>query len=216
MTKSSLYGGVIVVFLNDSFTVVLLGDWNKLYIQPEWIAHNVYEKTEIEIGVSGQGTDFSVTYRSDGVLIAPTQNQIKMTAASTDDRTIESIARCLNNFLTKATTPYLLAYGLNCEFIDDDNIAFAGLIDSISDNSTIIENGYEIKSAKVTRTLSKDDIILNLEMLMEEGRTIIRFNEHHGERVNKMPTISAIRIKEFLKSCKELVVALGYDLEGEN
>ena len=27
-----------MVFLNDSLTVVLVGDWNKLYIQPDWVA----------------------------------------------------------------------------------------------------------------------------------------------------------------------------------
>ena len=36
-----------MVFLNDSLTVVLVGDWNKLYIQPDWVANNIYETEEI-------------------------------------------------------------------------------------------------------------------------------------------------------------------------
>ena len=32
-----------MVFLNDSLTVVLVGDWNKLYIQPDWVANNIYD-----------------------------------------------------------------------------------------------------------------------------------------------------------------------------
>ena len=45
-----------MVFINDSLNVVLLGDWNQLYSQPDWIAENVFEKEEMEIGLSGQGT----------------------------------------------------------------------------------------------------------------------------------------------------------------
>ena len=40
-----------MVFINDSLTVVLIGDWNKLYIQPHWVASNIYEAEEIEIGL---------------------------------------------------------------------------------------------------------------------------------------------------------------------
>ena len=63
-------------FLNDSLTVVLVGDWNKLYIQPDWVANNIYETEEIEIGVNGQGSDFSVSYRCDNVIISPDQGKV--------------------------------------------------------------------------------------------------------------------------------------------
>ena len=59
-----------MIFAGDSLTIVLLGDWNRFYIQPNWIADNVYGRQEIEMGVNGQGIDFSVTYRCDGVTIS--------------------------------------------------------------------------------------------------------------------------------------------------
>ena len=68
-----------MVFLNDSLTVVLVGDWNKLYIQPDWVANNIYETEEIEIGVNGQGSDFSVSYRCDNVIISPDQGKVVLT-----------------------------------------------------------------------------------------------------------------------------------------
>ena len=33
--------------LDNSITIVILGDWNKMFIQPDWIAHNVFESEEI-------------------------------------------------------------------------------------------------------------------------------------------------------------------------
>ena len=35
-----------MVFINDSLTVVLVGDWNKLYTQPDWMASNIFEAEE--------------------------------------------------------------------------------------------------------------------------------------------------------------------------
>ena len=204
-----------MVFVRDSFTIVLLGDWNKLYMQPDWVAKNVYEKQEIEIGVNGQGTDFKITYRCNGVMIAPTQSQVMFTACDVEERTIVYVVKCVNNFLMKATTPILLAYGLNCEFVDSDGAILADVIDSMSDNSAIIEQGYEINAAKIARTLIKDDIILNVEMMHEGNETKIHFNEHYGKTTTEMPTISPAQITSFIKDCNKLVEAFGYDLEGD-
>ncbi len=202
--------------LKDSLTVVLLGDWNKLYMQPEWIAHNIYEKKEIEIGVSGQGIDLKVTYRSNEVVIAPTQSQVTMTAINADSTALNDLVKCLNNFLNKAKTPYLIAYGLNCEFVDDDSSVFANMIDSMADSSIIIENGYEIKSSKVMRSLMKDGVMLNLETTMEGTGVRVHFNEHHGNKLTEMPSITVEQILGFLKAAKEIVIALGYEIEEDD
>lgn len=203
-------------FLKDSLTIVLLGDWNKLYMHPQWIAENVYENKEIEIGVNGQGIDLNVTYRSNEVVIAPTQSQITMTALNVENITLMNLTKCLNNFLSKAVTPYLIAYGLNCEFFDEDSSIFANMIDSMEDSRVIIEKGYEIKSSKVMRSLIKDGIVLNLETVMEGAGVKVHFNEHHGSRLAEMPSITIEQIKGFLKAAEEVVIALGYEIEEDD
>lgn len=60
-----------MVFLNDSLNVVLVGDWNRLYMQPDWMAEHVFEKEEIEICINGQDLALSMAYRSAGVMIVP-------------------------------------------------------------------------------------------------------------------------------------------------
>lgn len=205
-----------MIFVKDSFTIVLLGDWNKLYIQPDWVAQNVYERQEIEIGVNGQGTEFNVTYRCNEVIIAPTQSQVMFTACDVEIGTIDYIVNCVNNFLMKATTPILSAYGLNCEFVESDAAVLADVIDSISDNSTIIEQGYEINAAKISRTLIKDGGILNVEMIREGNGAKIHFNEHHGSATTEMPVISSAQVNSFISNCNGLVGAFGYDLEGDD
>ena len=204
-----------MVLVKDSLAIVLVGDWNKLYIQPEWISANVYMKNEIEIGINGQGTDLQVIYKCDGVVIAPTQNQVIFTAMNMDEKTIIALISCVNNYLKNAYTPILVAYGFNCDFIDNESSLFAEVVDSISDSLAIIGNGYEIKATTINRTIEKNGQILNIESSRTDNMTKIHFNEHNGNATDKMPEIEMDQIQAFLTSCNSLIEAFGYDLEND-
>lgn len=204
-----------MIFTRDSLTIVLLGDWNRFYLQPNWIAENVYEAEEIELGVNGQGTEFSVTYRYEGVTIAPTQSQILFGTTDIEHSTIEKMVVCVNNFLHKATTPILNAYGLNCEYTDSNGSQFADVIDHMIDNEGIINCGYEIKASKVTRTLAKNGKTVNLGSVLDGKQLRLHFNEHHGDSTSTMPNITTEQIDSFLEESRELVEAFGYEIEDE-
>lgn len=199
-------------FLNDSLTVVLVGDWNKLYIQPDWIAENVYEANEIEIGVNGQGSDFSVTYRCDNVIISPDQRKVVFSVTNTDANTLEKLSLCVNNFLAKAYTTALFAYGINGSFTDDDCSNFTQVLDDMTDTNRILENGYKIDSTKISRTLSKNDKVINMESNLENARLEIQFNEHHSNP-KEIPIFDIKLLNNFIVECSEIVKHLGYELE---
>ena len=203
-----------MVFLNDSLTVVFVGDWNKLYIQPDWLVSNIFEKKEIEIGVSGQGSDFSVSYRGDGIIISPGQTNMIFSAINTDDETLNSLCKFINNFVEKAHTPQLFAYGLNADFLEEEGILFAEVIDSMSDTNAIVESGYEVISTKVSRTLKCNNRIINMDSSLENKKLIVHFNEHHasGESIGDFSTEG---VKKFIKECYEILHGLGYEIEGD-
>ena len=140
---------------------------------------------------------------------------MRITASDMEKGTIEYLVSCINNFLNKATTPVLTAYGFNCEYTETDSSQFADVLDTISDNSKIIGNGYEIANTKITRTLKKKGTILNLESSQDGNITKMHFNEHHGDPVTEMPEIKVEMINRFLTAARELILALGYDLEEE-
>lgn len=203
-----------MVLLNDSLTVVLVGDWNKLFIQPDWMANNVFMKEEIEIGVNGQGSDFTVSYRGNGIIIAPGQSKIVFSVTNTDDDTIDNLCSCLNNFIEKAYTPQLFAYGLNCEFIENDGILFAEVLDSMSDTNAIVENGYEIISTKISRTLKSNNKVINMDSNLESRNLKVHFNEHHASEEDK-PKFNIEYIKSFIEECNRILCGLGYEIEGD-
>lgn len=202
-----------MILKSNSLAVVLVGDWNKLYIQPNWIAEHVYEKEEIEIGVNGEGSDFTISYRSDNVIIVAEQSQVVFSAMNYDNMTLENMSKCINNFLEKANTPILSAYGINCDFSDEDGTIFAEVLDNMLDSTRILGQGYEIETAKVSRSLMKNGKNLNIDCSIEGTTVMIHFNEHHA--VPEKPVFSIEVFQEFLQNCRELVVGLGYEMEGE-
>lgn len=203
-----------MVFINDSLTVVLVGDWNKLYIQPDWMANNVFEKKEIEIGINGQGADFTVSYRGNGIIVSPGQSNMIFSVTDTADEVLNNLCKCLNNFLEKAVTPQLFAYGLNADFVEEDGILFAEVIDSMSDTNAIIESGYEIVSTKISRTLKRDDKIINMDSNLENKKLTVHFNEHHVLGKN-VPNLCVDDIKKFIEESCGILHGLGYEIEGE-
>ena len=202
-------------FARDSFTIVILGDWNEWYMQPGWIAENVFEDQEMEIGVNGQGVDYAVSYKKGNIVIGPTQNQMIFSAFDATSEDLNQLVNCVNRFTKSAYTPFVFAYGFNCDYFGDDGTLFADVIDNMHDNSCLIDCGYEIASSKVTRTLAKEGRIIIFDSSLDGTEVKIHFNQHYGETIegNQMPEITVDEVNQFLDSCHEIIHSLGYDIE---
>lgn len=141
--------------VDNSLTIVLLGDWNKLYIQPEWVANNIFCKPEMEIGVEAQGIEFNISYKCNNVIINPSQEKIVFTATNIEEETIKFLADCATNYINNAKTPHLTAYGLNVDFIENEDTLLSDLFDGISDTQALIKLNYEVINSQVSRTIKK-------------------------------------------------------------
>ena len=203
--------------VHGSFSVVLLGDWNKQFIQPEWVANNIYEDPEIEIGVEGIGADFSISYRKNNVIIKPSQNKIVLSLTELQDESITFFSNCVSNYLSKAYTPVLTAFGINVEYRDEEDTKLASIIDEMEDIGPLVDMGYEIVSTKVSRTLKKDGIVMNLESTINNSTTSIRFNEHHGSSTDDVKSLkdefTPEKLRRYLADTESIIKSLGYEVE---
>lgn len=203
-----------MVFINDSLTVVIVGDWNRIYVQPDWMAENVFETSEIEVGINMQGAEYTISYRNEGVTVMPSQSTMVFAAWNTDRKTLCYLCECVNCFLSKAFTPQPPAYGLNIDFVGSDGDVFSAVVDSMSDAQEIINSDYEIISTKIQRVLKGDNKMLNMDTEMNGSEVQIHFNEHH-EAGTEVPDFRAEYIEAFIKECSRIVGRLGYEMEGE-
>lgn len=205
-----------MVFIGNSLGIVLVGDWNRKYIQPEWIANNVFKNQELQISVDVQGSDILVSYKNNGITISPTQNKVQFIVDNIEEGILKRLCDCINRFIKDAVTPEINAYGLNIKFEEEDSNHFSEVSDGIPDFDKIIESGYEIVSTNINRTIKRNNKIINMNFGMENTKLTVSFNEHHTEDIDiKKYEIDVDRINSFIVECKNIVTNLGYGLEGE-
>lgn len=202
--------------VDNSLTIVLLGDWNKLYIQPEWVANNIFCKPEMEIGVEAQGIEFNVSYKCNNIIINPSQEKIVLTATNIEEETIKFLAECATNYINNAKTPHLSAYGLNIDFIETENTLLSDLFDGISDTQALVKLNYEIVNSQVSRTIKKDNNIINIQYAQEQSQSKIHFNEHHAEPEEGTIVFDHENITDLILRSKEIAIGLGYEFEDDD
>ena len=198
---------------NNSLSVVILGDWSKTFIQPEWIAKNVYKMDEIEIGLNGEGTDITISYRANGISIIPNQLRIVFNLEEISDDNLRVFAEYINNFIQSAVTPVPLSYGINIEYFEENDTRFSDIVDTLPDTTEIISNGYIIETTKICRTLKGNNFLLNMEMTAEGNKVIVQFNEHH-ENIKDV-TVDVQSIKQCIERCNKIIEGLEYEIEEE-
>ena len=198
--------------VNNSFSIVLLGDWSKLYIQPEWIAENIIPEKKIDLFVNGNGLDYKVSYKYKSVTIIPSQERFTIFADIGFTDAIDDCLEITNNIIKKAVTPFFIGYGFNCSYEDEDTSVFSELMDKIEDQFKIIQNGYQINNTTISRELKKDGKILNFVITVED-KVKLDFNEHHGQKFGNNLIISREDIKIFLNNCEIIVKTYGDNYE---
>ena len=132
----------------------------------------------------------------------------------TGESELKSLCEYLNNFLEKASTPQFAAYGLNAEFVEENVSAFADVIDSMADAEALVNNGCVIVSTQISRTLRRNNKLINMSSNLENNNLQIRFNEHHIAEESR-PNFTLELVKSFIKECREILSGLGYEMEGE-
>ncbi len=202
-------------YVNDSLAIVILGDWNNLYVQPEWISNSVFEVPQIEIGVFGIGIDVEVSFKHNDIIIKPNRDKIVFSTTNISDQIVEQLAKCVSNFITRASTPQKVAYGYNITYIDTEDMRLAEIFDSIPDSRQIVDLGYEISSSNIHRAIKKDDKIINIDCLLENASSKFIFNEHHDEQDVKSIFIDKNTINSFLDETKSILLGMGYEIEEE-
>lgn len=202
--------------INDSLTIVLLGDWNKLYVQPDWVANNIFEATEMEIGLEGQGTDIHVSYQCGNIIVRATQEKMVFSTSNTDLTTLVELSKSVNNFINKAHTPFITAYGINVDYAESEDTKLAEIFDAMGDTTAIFDLNYEIATTTINRTLKKDGKIINMSSLVDGQLTKFHFNGHY-----ELPDMSSINfsdkaILEFISETKQIIEKLGYEITEDN
>ena len=201
--------------LENSLSIVIVGYWNKYYMRPDWIATNIFESDEMNVGVEERDGEFFPSYKNNNIIVKPKGNRVELSAINTSDETIDNLSKYANNWLDKAITPELKAYGLNVIFVDDDSTILANVFDSIIDTTKLIGMGYTANIISIKRKLLKHDHEINLTYEPHKSSVYIKFNEHHSKPIGKTCAVTSDHTKQFISEVRKITLGLGYKDEME-
>lgn len=194
----------------SSLTVILIGDWNKLYSQPEWIVKNVFDDNEMEITVEGAGMEFTISFKKNDIIVNSTPEKVIFSAEDVNNDTLNRLVGAINNFVSKANSAQKIEYGYNLQFLDEDRTVYYEILDSICDADRLSLNGIEVLNTKISRILRADEKILRVEFNEVDGKVIAFMNEHHQSWEHELVVKD---IYEFMNISQKVLESMGYIFE---
>ena len=204
--------------VNDSFTCVVLGDWNNLYTDPTWISRNILNVDQIpmELGFSTGSGDIVMILHGDGCNIQPTQSRFVLTCTNLSEEGLMHFETYCRTFLDKAKSPYIKAYGFNVKFIESDVSSFASTVDSLPDNDKLTDAGAIISSTQIVRKLKINEHNYGLTFTYDADNVQISINQHNECNCpNDQVVVSEGTAKSFLDETIALLEAVGYKKDEE-
>lgn len=202
-------GGFHMNYIDGSLNCVINGDWNRRYIQPDYIGQTVFGVQEMDIQISGLGSDsFGIIFHSGKIRVLPRQDRVQFIADDFEDETIARFEEVVIRFCKEIHTPNLVSFGYNCVYSSEDSLGFAQMVDELKGVDELSDLGASISDTVIKRHISFEGKEINTTERMNGDTVSIEFNEHHsGENIREEIQTEG-SIKDFLARTEKIVKAM--------
>lgn len=167
-----------MVVKQDSWTVVILGKWNKYILSPEWSAGNIFnlEKLRVEFGIS---VDLPPRYIGSDVRMTPSEDTVIFTALEHTDEALAKIEEYASSLFEKLPYTPIGAFGINFGFVEKAGSGSLSSIFDLTDDTKLVESGCSIKQKSISRQLNFSEKTLNLTIAQLNSEIAFEFNFHY-------------------------------------
>ncbi len=172
----------------DSTNLVIAGKWNKYILSPDWLAKQIFEKSEIKVEFS-----FALDtprFTCDNIRIVPTEDRVTFIALEYSNGILEKIENMAYRLIDLLPFTPIAAFGTNFVYIEEG--ARGDLLDifELKDNDKLSDYDVTIKENSIRRKLLIEEQELNLAILQEGENVVFDFNFHYDT-----PTFTKDNIK---------------------
>ena len=203
--------------VNNTFNIVIIGDWNDTYLEPRWLSEKVFMTDNFEIGLLGQGFNYKVQVNYGDFIYEPKENQVKIICTNVSEESIVRFEDICRSFFNEAFSPRIIAYGFNMQFEEDDTTSYSEIVDGIPIMNSLVENGAVIDATDIKTNLKYKDAPYNLTFSINTADKLnMTFNsECRCNCPSNEIDFDNNPISIFKSSCIELLNSCGYYLEEE-
>jgi hypothetical protein len=163
----------------ESWTIVIVGQWNTRIFSPKWVGENLFRSTKVASEISIAPSSWPVRYISDNITFIPKNDRIIIGVKNAKDETLksaETVAKIVMELL--GHTP-VSAMGVNFGYVEDSPSDEFLALYNLNDISQISAAGCSIAGTRIVRKLELDDNIINMSISYDSTKIDIHMNFHH-------------------------------------
>lgn len=164
----------------ESFTIVVVGNWNRHILSPSWVSKELFleDKITIEFSVN---LELPPRYTSptSQIRILPSSGNVTFVALVPDESCLSRMEQMTQALLEKLTYTPIQAFGINFGYVEAIEKSDLYNIFKFSDNNRLSKEQYLIKSSSLQRALSVEDRVLNLSISTKDSEVHFDFNFHY-------------------------------------
>lgn len=163
---------------DESFTIVLAGNWNKYILQPNWVAKEIFEETTVQL-------EFAVNiglpprYTASNIRIIPTDEKVTFRAMDTSDNCLTKMGNMAIKLLNKLNYTPISAFGMNFGYTEKAETQNLFNLFKFADNDELGSFGCIINNSLTQKNITIDERILNLKIHHIGKDVSFDFNFHY-------------------------------------
>ncbi len=163
----------------DGWSFVLAGLWNRSIFTPAWIVGRLTTAKDVGIEVPVENPSFPIRFSFDGIKLSVNPTQLVLAVERPEDGLLKTCGEVAVKILQELPHTPLLGVGLNYHFVADQSDDSVLKVFNLSDNNTLSDAGFKIKSTVIQRKILIDNQTVNLSLTLEEDKRVqLCFNFH--------------------------------------
>ncbi len=198
-----------------SFTIILVGHWNKYILTPDWIGKNIFKDDQIGVEVA-----FNIALpnryisQKNNVILVPTSNNVTLVSLKPEDQCLENVETFAHELVLLLPATPVQAYGFNFGYTEKINDDLMKMFD-FNDDGWFKEQEIATTHKSIHRRIIVEDTAVNLRISHDNESISFDFNYHYDvkstEDIKKNIKGAALKNKGISEKVLKTVYKLDFD-----
>lgn len=198
-----------------SFTIVLVGHWNKYILTPDWLAKNIFKDEQLNVDVAfNLALPNRYTSKRANVMFIPTANNVTLIALQPEDQCLENAESFAHELVSLLPATPVQAYGMNFGYMEKINDDLMKVF-NFNDDEWFKDQEITTTHSSILRRIVIEDRILNLKISHDSENVLFDFNYHYDvkstEDIKKKIKGATLKNKGISEKILKSVYKLDFD-----
>lgn len=172
----------LMKIVDGTWSVVIVGKWNRYILTPEWIGKKIFEQDEFEVQFPVNRPELAPRYKSsNNILFMPAIHKCQFIAQPPyDNDMLTKMSSYIRKLVTILEHTPVTAFGNNFGFeVDSDKFGFLGLF-NLADTGPFLGKRLDPTTTEIKRQFPIDKHFLNFTIIHNQEKVNFDFNFHYN------------------------------------